>query len=124
MCYYELYELKNHLLSTKNSVSAIIDVIKELDKRKEEYIDRTETHQQSKLKDEQMEKIMYQAMGDYLDTCDKPSAFIYLMANLSDFDNPRISIAEQIALAFMWVQVRNKHTYINGFKQEFFDNRK
>ena len=74
--------------------------------------------------DEQMEKIMYQAMGDYLDTCDKPSAFIYLMANLSDLDNHRISIAEQIALAFMWVQVRSKHTYINGFKQEFFDNSK
>ena len=33
------------------------ELYKELDKRKEEYIDRTETHQQSKLKDEQMEKI-------------------------------------------------------------------
>ena len=72
--------------------------------------------------DEQMEKIMYQAMGDYLDTCDKPSDFIFYIANLSH--KHRMTIAEQIAEAFKWVQVRNKYTYVNGFKQEFFDNRR
>ena len=70
---------------------------------------------------DQMEKIMYQAMGDYLDTCDKPSDFIFFMANLSD--RHRITIAEQIAEAFKWVRVRQKNTYVNGFKPEFFDRR-
>ena len=69
--------------------------------------------------DEQMEKIMYQAMGDYLDTCDRPSDFIFYMSNLKG----NYSSAEQIAHTFMWVKVRNEHTYINGFKQEFFDRR-
>lgn len=70
---------------------------------------------------DQMEKIMYQAMGDYLDTCDRPSNFIFFMANLSD--RHRMTIAEQIAETFKWVRVRNGHTYVNGFKQEFFDRR-
>ena len=76
--------------------------------------------------DEQMEKIMYQAMGDYLDTCDKPSAFIYSMANLNKRHlphDPPLSIAEKIAETFIWVKVKDNTGYINGFKQEFFDNR-
>ena len=69
--------------------------------------------------DEQMEKIMYQAMGDYLDTCDKPSEFIHLLT----LNNTAMSMAEKIAEAFKWVRVRKEYSYVNGFKQEFFDNR-
>ena len=74
--------------------------------------------------DKQMEIIMYQAMGDYLDTCDKPSAFIYSMANLNKRHlphDPPLSIAEKIAETFIWVKVKDNTGYVNGFKQEFFE---
>ena len=70
---------------------------------------------------EQMEKIMFQAMGDYLDTCDKPSEFIFYMSNLSG--RCSMSMPEQIAETFKWVRVRKEYKYVNGFKQEFFDRR-
>lgn len=69
---------------------------------------------------EQMEKIMYQAMGDYLDTCDKPSEFIHYLLTLN---HTEMSMEEKIAEAFKWVKVKDNTGYVNGFKQEFFDNR-
>lgn len=69
---------------------------------------------------EQMEKIMFQAMGDYLDTCNKPSEFIH---DLLTLNHTEMSMAAKIAETFKWVKVRKEYSYTNGFKQEFFDNR-
>ena len=61
----------------------------------------------------QMCSIMFEAMCDYLDTCDKPSTFIRLMGNV--FDKEYISFGEQIARAFQLVRVKKDDNYINGF---------
>lgn len=59
------------------------------------------------------EKIMFDAMCDYLDTCDKPS---YFMRMLMDIAGKEIyNRSEQIAIAFQLTQVKDDNGYINGF---------
>ncbi len=57
--------------------------------------------------------IMYDAMLDYLDHCDKPS---YFMRQLGDVMRGRLdSITRDIAIALTLVQVRDNNNYVNGF---------
>ena len=57
--------------------------------------------------------IMYAAMLDYLDHCDKPSFF---MRRLSDVMRGRLnSITMDIAIALTLVQVQDVNGYVNGF---------
>lgn len=67
-----------------------------------------------------MDSIMFEAMCDYIDTCDKPSAFLHEMNNL--VYREKYSRAEQIAVAFELVQVCENFQYINGFREELWDN--
>ncbi len=64
--------------------------------------------------DADMFEIMYDAMLDYLDHCDKPSFF---MRRLGDVMGERTDITTiDIAVALALVQVRDKNgNYINGF---------
>lgn len=57
--------------------------------------------------------IIYDAMLDYLDHCDKPS---YFMRQLGDVMRGRLdSITRDIAIALTLVQVRDNNNYVNGF---------
>ena len=57
--------------------------------------------------------IIYDAMLDYLDHCDKPS---YFMRQLGDVMRGRLdSITRDIAIALTLVQVRDNDNYVNGF---------
>ena len=58
--------------------------------------------------------IIYDAMLDYLDHCDKPS---YFMRQLGDVMRGRLdSITRDIAIALTLVQVKdNNGNYVNGF---------
>ena len=67
---------------------------------------------------EEMEYIMIDAACDYIDTCDRPSAFLRLM---NDSIAKDVSLIERICIAFTLVRVKNNEQYINGFKEEFFN---
>lgn len=57
--------------------------------------------------------IIYDAMLDYLDHCDKPS---YFMRQLGEVMRGRLdSITRDIAIALTLVQVRDNNNYVNGF---------
>ena len=57
--------------------------------------------------------ILYNAMLDYLDHCDKPSCF---MRRLGDVMRGRLdSITRDIAIALTMVQVQDVNGYVNGF---------
>lgn len=60
--------------------------------------------------------IMFDAMCDYLDTCDKPSFFFKEMERL--FEKEYFNRAEQIANTFRLVEVMDGEKYINGFTAE------
>ena len=67
----------------------------------------------------QMAEIMRNAMYDYIDTCDKPNAFLRLFDRV--YDREFISLSERIARAFTLVKVRDNRQggkYINGFTAE------
>jgi hypothetical protein len=60
-----------------------------------------------------MLNILYNAMLDYLDHCDKPS---YFMRRLSDVMRGRFdTITQDIAIALTLVQVQGVSGYVNGF---------
>lgn len=61
-----------------------------------------------------MNRIMFEAMCDYLDSCDRPSVF---MRELKDvFNGSNLSMGERIARAFLNVRVKNRNgQYVNGF---------
>lgn len=66
--------------------------------------------------EKQITDIMYTAMKDYIDCCDKPSFFLYNLerVHVSDPSN----LTERIAFAFSIVEVRDKEgNYINGFDE-------
>ncbi len=67
-----------------------------------------------------MQSIMFEAMCDYMDSCDKPSTFLRILNNQVCDDS--LSLAERIALAFVLVQVRENGHFINGFTPELMDN--
>lgn len=57
--------------------------------------------------------ILYNAMLDYLDHCDKPSFF---MRRLGDVMRGRLdSVTRDIAIALTMVQVQDVNGYVNGF---------
>jgi hypothetical protein len=64
--------------------------------------------------------IMLNALYDYIDTCDRPSAFLRSMYSQVG-DTPK-TLAERIAIAFQLVRIKNENgEYVNGFKPEFFE---
>lgn len=69
--------------------------------------------------DDVTESIMKTAMYDYVDTCDRPSAFLRLMY---DCIEPKLTLIEKICHAFTFVKMKDSSTdeYVNGFKEEFF----
>lgn len=62
--------------------------------------------------DKDMLDIMYDAMKDYLDHCDKPSAFMW---QLKDVHLQEENLPLRIAIALSLVQVRDDNGYVNGF---------
>ena len=60
-----------------------------------------------------MDKIMLDAMCDYLDTCDRPSSFIRTLQDI--VNKEQYSIGELVAIGFSLVQVKTNEKYINGF---------
>ena len=64
-----------------------------------------------------MDNIMFEAMCDYIDSCDRPSFFLREMDRIYNKEN--MSRAEQIALTFQLVEVmddKKGKKFINGFK--------
>lgn len=57
--------------------------------------------------------IMYDAMRDYLDYCDKPSFFMWRLKDVLMRDSENLPL--RIAIALSLVQVRDDNGYINGF---------
>lgn len=66
--------------------------------------------------DNVIDNIMFEAMCDFLDSCDKPSAFMWRMEHLVYKDS--LCRAAQIATTFELVQVKSKDgtKYVNGFE--------
>lgn len=69
-----------------------------------------------------MDDIMFEAMCDYIDTCDRPSFFLRELKNVKKWVDK--SIAEIIAIAFDLIQIKEidenigEIKYINGFTEE------
>ena len=61
--------------------------------------------------------IMYEAMLDYLDHCNKPSVF---MRRLNDVHMRVENEAMKIAIALSLVQVRDDNGYVNGFDDRIY----
>ena len=57
--------------------------------------------------------IMYDAMRDYLDHCDKPSFFMWELKEVLMKDSENLPL--RIAIALSLVQVKDDNGYINGF---------
>ncbi len=67
--------------------------------------------------DREIESILASAVYDYIDTCDKPSAFL---RDIIECIPRSLTLAERICSAFTLVQVKGNSGYVNGFKEEFF----
>lgn len=72
-----------------------------------------------------LQGIILTAFKDYLDSCDKPSFFIYQLEDVWNiYNNPlmdpkyRINNNEAVLRAFSTVQVRDDGKYVNGFTEE------
>ena len=64
--------------------------------------------------DEDVSLILYEAMSDYLDHCDKPSFFMWCLKDVMRKHN--WDIYHAIAVVFSaYTQVRDDNGYINGF---------
>ena len=63
--------------------------------------------------DKDMLDIMYDAMRDYLDHCDKPSFFMWELKQVLMRDTENLPL--RIAIALSLQQVRDDNGYINGF---------
>ena len=63
--------------------------------------------------EEDMLDIMYGAMADYLDHCDKPSAFMWGLKN-QIITQPN-NLPRRIAIELSLVKVRENGNYVNGF---------
>ena len=61
-------------------------------------------------------RIMEAALCDYIDTCDKPSAFLNIFFEWQNYYGFSISFGEQVAIALRAVRVKDRNgNYINGF---------
>lgn len=67
--------------------------------------------------DREIASILASAVYDYIDTCDKPSAFL---RDIIECIPKGLTLAERICSAFTLVQVKGNNEYVNGFKEEFF----
>lgn len=68
-----------------------------------------------------LESILFDAVADYLDTCDKPSTFLRewkWIAGLEYYSTP----ANCLVAALANVQVRDDFGYVNGFTDELYNN--
>ena len=68
-----------------------------------------------------VEGILFDAVADYLDTCDKPSAFLNeckWLHTLPVYNTP----AKIMAAALTNVQVKDGFGYVNGFTDELYRN--
>lgn len=66
------------------------------------------------LSDRDMLDIMYDAMRDYLDHCDKPSFFMWQLKDVLMRDSEDLPL--RIGVALSLVQVKNDNSnYVNGF---------
>lgn len=64
--------------------------------------------------DEDIDCVLWEAMKDYLDHCDKPSFFMWCLKDVMDRYNWELYPA--IAVVFgRHTQVRNDNGYVNGF---------
>lgn len=71
--------------------------------------------------DEIMDDILFEAMCDYIDTCDRPSFFLRQIKEVKRLLDKDRSLAEKIAIAFDLVEVRDKNKYVNGFTKELLE---
>lgn len=69
--------------------------------------------------DRAINSIMVSAVCDYIDTCDKPSAFL---RNILECIPEDLTLVERICSAFALVQIKENDGYVNGFKEEFLDS--
>lgn len=60
-------------------------------------------------------RILFEALCDYIDCCDKPSIVLRNMNEAKKFD---FSPNEQIVSAFTMAEVKSKDKYINGFNEK------
>lgn len=68
-----------------------------------------------------LEGILFNAFTDYIDTCDKPSAFLKewkWIAGLFPYNTP----TKRMIAALGGTQVRNDNGYVNGFTDELYCN--
>jgi hypothetical protein len=63
--------------------------------------------------DRDMFDILYNAMLDYLDHCDKPSFFMRKLGDVLMRDSENLPL--RIAIALSLVQVQDVNGYVNGF---------
>lgn len=66
--------------------------------------------------DNEMTKIMTEAMYDYIDTCDVPSSFLRKLSELKWITD---DLVERICIAFRAVQICSGRVYINGFSDDY-----
>lgn len=70
-----------------------------------------------------LNRILLDAMCDYLDSCDRPSAFIRQMADVVAVPQDReLTFMDRVCTSFLLVRVMKDGEYINGFRPEFFDD--
>lgn len=63
-------------------------------------------------------RILFEALCDFIDTCDRPSAFIRIYKNIINGEHK--DFADRLCTAFSLVRIRDDGMYVNGFKAEFF----
>lgn len=66
--------------------------------------------------DDVIESILFEAIYDYIDVCDRPSIFI---RQIRECVNKDLNLLERICVAFYMIQVRKNGKCINGFKEEW-----
>lgn len=68
-----------------------------------------------------IQNIMFEAMCDYIDNCDKPSSFLRVLKETYDlkFIKSNQTFSEAIGIAFQLVQIKNENEYINGFNSSY-----
>ena len=101
-----IYLCKHHSNKYWDGVYSPIDAIKN-------YMADECAYEAEWYTDSDMLDIMWYAMLDYLNHCDRPSAFMWQLKNVIGVE-PN-NLPERIAIAFSLVQVRNDGNYINGF---------
>lgn len=83
-----------------------------------EYLSSTCGCPKSVYTNEVLYDILFETMCDYLDTCDKPSTFLYQLRDTQRHTG--LTLAECIASIFVIVEVYGPtHECVNGFKEKY-----